>query len=144
MSDLTTTDKSTKRVQTQVFYFGASGLRPNTKHTFYIDGVNHNFAARQYGKDFGDDLISDSSGELHIEYLMEFSYNRDQNFELPEQQTLSYQTGQLQASQQSNKVARNYVLIEVKSVDGLSYAQHMKKINRILTAGNVRTLYSIE
>lgn len=143
VNNLTDVDKSISRTSHRIFLIQANGLRPNTKHKLYLDGVEHTFAARQLGKDFGDDLISDQSGRIDLEYLMQFNFNRDQNFELPEQQTLSYRDSVLN-TQRSNRVVKNYVLVEIKSADGQSYAQHVRTINRILTQGPVRTLYPVD
>ena len=46
----------------RAFVFEAYGLRPNTKHDFYFDGTLNNSACQPYGKNRGDNIISDGNG----------------------------------------------------------------------------------
>lgn len=50
------------------------GLKPNTKHDLYVDGVEYNWAAKQFGKDLGADLVSDSDGKLLFNLFYEFPF----------------------------------------------------------------------
>lgn len=52
----------------QVF---CTGLRPNTKHNFYLDGIIDNEDARQLGKRRGDPLISDERGRLFFQFIID-------------------------------------------------------------------------
>ena len=46
-----------------------SGLKPNTKHSFLIDGEDRTSSVAQVGKSILDDLVSDDKGNLQIEYF---------------------------------------------------------------------------
>lgn len=50
-------------------------LKPNTKHDFFINGIDYNWGARQYGKDLGDPLVSDAYGRLNVLYVFEIVYD---------------------------------------------------------------------
>ena len=145
MADLTTAALNINRVQTHRYIFRFSGLMPNTKHTMYVDDVDHTALTRQNGKDFGDDLISDGNGELQVHVLYEIPYNRELNFELPQTTTLSFQEDIFgrQSSANARRV-ENYVVFSVKNAAETSYAQHVMSMPMILTAGPVETLYPIE
>ena len=144
MTDLVTKATNINRTQNHRYRFLFNGLLPNTKHKMYIDGVDYTFATRQLGKDFGDDLISGPSGELDVFVLYEIPFSRDQNFELPQTQSVAYQE-QIYNNQESKtyRVVNNYVLFEVKSADENSYAQYSMRNSILLTAGAVDTLYPI-
>lgn len=146
MSDLTTEGFNITRTQNHTYKFEITGLRPNTKHTITIDDEDYGFATRQFGKAPGADLISDADGNLSLLVLYEIEFNRTQNFELNQTQSLATEGNAL--NQQQNRKAVNtvinYKVIEVKSFDGLSQTQFIMKQNLILTAGPVRTLYPVE
>ena len=148
MTDLTTNALNVNRTQNHFYELTARGLRPNTKVAINIDGVDHGYATKQRGKDFGADLISDENGILQYGVLYEVAYARDMNFELPQGQTLSFQDSVNNSgdtgSRQSNRIIVNNKIIELISPDGQSYSQFIRALNIILTAGSVRTLYPIE
>jgi len=145
MADLTTQDINIVRTQNHAYSFHVNGLKPNTKHKMYVDGVDNTWATKQHGKDFGDDLISNGDGALSVQLLAQWAYPRNQNFELPEQQSVAFQTNNVGqgSTQASTKRVNNYVIIEIKSDDSLSYAQFQLKLNLILTAGPVKDVYPI-
>jgi len=148
MVDLTTKGLNVTRTQNHYYRFAVAGLRPNTKHNITIDGVDYAFATKQFGKDFGADLLSDENGELKLGVLYELRYGRDANFELPQRQTLSFQDDVLNSgSTGDRKVSKTIVkkrIIELISPDGLSYAQYVFSTNILMTAGPIRVLYPIE
>lgn len=47
------------------------GLRPNTKHDLYMNGIIYNWAAKPYGKNLGDSIISDNNGRVSIDVFHE-------------------------------------------------------------------------
>lgn len=53
----------------QVFLVSITGLKPSTKHTFVIDGVDKTLSCKQVGKDPAADLISGENGVLTFEYF---------------------------------------------------------------------------
>jgi hypothetical protein len=146
MPDLNEQDFNIVRTQNHFYEMSVTGLLPNTKHNIYFDGEDIQFRTKQFGKDFGDDLISNANGILHIGILMQLPFPRDQNFELPEQQTLSFQTNMFGpgTDPRVTQTVVNYRIIELKSSNGLSYAQFRMKFPLVLTPGPVRTLYPIE
>lgn len=146
MTDLTTEGLNITRTQNHTYRFEVTGLRPNTKHTITIDDEEYAFATRQFGKAPGADLISNADGELQLFILYEIEFNRTQNFELNQTQSLATE-GNAFNQQQNRKAVNtvtNYKVVEVKSFDGLSQAQFIMRQNLILTAGPVRTLYPVE
>jgi hypothetical protein len=145
MADLTTPALNVTRVQTHAYKFTFTGLLPNTKHTVFYDGVDHTFATRTWGGDYGGELISDENGMLLVEMLIEIEFNRDQNFELPQGQSLSSQERTVNTQQRRlAKVVVQKRIIEAKSANDLSYGQIIVDQNLVLTPGTVRTLYPIE
>lgn len=144
MSDLTTQATNINRTQNHRYRFRFSGLMPNTKHTLYVDGVDYGYATRQIGKDFGADLVSDVDGILDVFVLYEIPFNRNQNFELPQTPTLSFQEEIVnrQSSQNARRV-ENFVLFEVKNAAETSYAQYSMKMPLLLTPGAAETLFDV-
>ena len=145
MTDLNTQALNINRTQNKRYRLRFAGLLPRTKHSITIDGVDYGYATRQIGSDFGDDLVSDQDGILDVIILYEIPFNRTQNFELPQTPTLAFQEGIVnrQSSQDLANVS-NYILIEVKSANENSYAQYSMRLNMLLTAGPLETLYPIE
>lgn len=147
MTDLTTRGLNVTRTQNHFYQCRATGLRPNTKHNVFIEGEDVGFRARQFGKVFGDDLISDENGQLLFGLLHEIEFARNRNFELPQSQTLSFQDGQVNntaGSRQASQTVKNNLIIELVSPDGQSQSQIVLKMNIILTAGPVNQLFPIE
>ena len=145
MANLTDPALNIIRTQNHYYEFAISGLLPNTKHSVTLDGVDHAFATKQKGKDFGADLISDANGQLRVGVLVELRFPRDQNFELPRRTTLQFQNEQLATeSRQAVNITKNYRIFEFTSANGLSKAQFIMPLSTLLTAGPVSVLYPIE
>ena len=146
MTDLTTQDLNITRTQNHFYELGARGLTPSTKHNIYLDDEDIGFRTKQFGKDFGDDLITDENGTIFFGVLLQLPFPRDQNFELPEQQTVSFQTNMFGpgADPRIAKTVINYRIVELRSTSGLSYAQFRIQFPLVLTPGPVKTLYPIE
>ena len=145
MTDLTTRGLNVSRVQAHFYQFAANGLRPLTKHNIFIEGEDRGFATRQFGKAFGDDLISDENGVIQFGLLHEIAFNREQLFELPQGQTLSFQDRQIaQTTRQSSATVVNNLIIELISPDEQSQAQFVVRLNLLLTPGPVNQLFPIE
>ena len=51
-----------------------TGLKPNTKHVFYVDGKTQSTTVRPAGGKFGDDVITDSSGKVTFDYVIPTSW----------------------------------------------------------------------
>ena len=133
------------RSQNHVYNLSVSGLKPGTIHKIYEDGEDITWRVRQYGKDLGAGLQSDSNGDLNFEIYAQVDYPRQFNFELPSTPTLSYETYQLNRGSFQNRYSKNYRIYEIKSNDGSSYATYRKKLNIITTPGPTQSiLYSIE
>jgi len=71
----TNTPSRSKVINTTINWFG---LKPNSNYDFKIDGVLCNFLAKQWGKDLGAQLTSDSNGKL----TMVFHYDVENFVEL--------------------------------------------------------------
>jgi hypothetical protein len=143
MADLNEQALNITRVQTHKLTLGFNGLLPRTKHILYMDGVDHSFASRQMGKEPGDDIISDANGEAVVEFYYEVPFARDQNFELPQTPSLSFQESVLSDSRRQNLVT-NVLKIELKSSNEQSYAQYLLNLDLLLTGGPLRTQFPIE
>lgn len=55
----------------QRFDFSLTGLKPNTKHSFYFENTDKSTKCRQLGKTLGQDLITDAYGNLSFEFYYE-------------------------------------------------------------------------
>lgn len=145
-SDIATKSLNTIRTQTHMTFFGVQGLRPNTRHDVYLEGELYTFACKQFGKDLGEDLISDENGRLAFYMLHEVEFNRNMNFELQSSQSLAFQSSGVnqQDSRREANLVTNYKIVEIKSPDGNSYSQLNLESPLLLTPGTVRTLYPIE
>lgn len=147
MTDLTSRGLNVTRTQNHFYQFAASGLRPNTKHNVFIEDEDVGFRTRQFGKEFGADLISNENGELFFGILHEIEFARNRNFELPQGQTLSFQDSQVNntaGSRQASQTVKNNLIVELISPDGQSQTQIVMNLNIILTAGPVNQLFPIE
>lgn len=58
-----------------------SGLKPSTKFSFYLDGIDLSWAAKPWGGRLGSDLVSDADGKLYFEFLFDFQYNGNYSFD---------------------------------------------------------------
>ena len=80
---LNASNRDTQKSYTVLQKVRFTSLKPGTKHDLYIDGVLHNWSARPFGKNLGDDLITDDLGTISFQVLLEFyysgSYSYDQN-----------------------------------------------------------------
>ena len=142
MSDLNTQAQTVTRSQNRLFKVSFSGLAPNTIHYPYLDGVDHTFATKQFGKDYGEELITDENGDLDMYFMREIVWNRTQNFELPENPSVNYQNNQL--GSQSFASVKNIFVFEVRSITDESHAQMQFETNILLTAGAGTSLFPIE
>jgi len=145
MTSLSNNALNIVRTQNHFYEFNVAGLTPNTKHTIMIDEVDHSWATKQFGKDFGADMISDNDGKMKIGILFELPFPRDQNFELPRTNTLQFQNEQLSSgTRQDLNIVSNIRVLELKTADGSVKAQFMLNLPTILSAGTVSTLFPIE
>lgn len=64
----------TFRAKAKELNLSFAGLKPLTRYDFYINGANYNWAARTYGSDLGDPLISDAYGKIRVYYVFEIAY----------------------------------------------------------------------
>jgi hypothetical protein len=58
-----------------------TGLKPNTKYDFYLDSVLYTWACKPFGKNLGDNLVSDASGKLTFYFLYDFQYEGNYAFD---------------------------------------------------------------
>ena len=133
MSDLQTQAQTIRASMSRLYHFYFAGLAPSTVHVPYLNGVDHSFATRGYGQEYGEALVSDNNGNLEVYVFYDLAYGRSFNFELPQTQTFNYQNAQI-----NNKeivTAQNVLTFELKSFDGSSYAQKMIERRDILNAG---------
>jgi len=52
----------------QSFTFTATGLKPLTEHTFYFDGADLSSRCQPFGKNQGDALVTDASGQISFTF----------------------------------------------------------------------------
>jgi len=145
MADLITTALNITRTQNHAYRATFAGLLPSTTYTITANDVDHGYATRTIGKGFGETLVSNENGNMLCEILWEISFNRDRNFELPQNSTVAFQTGRLaQTDRREQNQTQTSVVFEVTTANGLSKAQYILPMNLILTAGPVQTLFPIE
>jgi hypothetical protein len=58
--------QDTYKTKVREIQLNAAGLLPNTTYRIAVEGVDYGFATRQLGKNLGDPLISDASGQIAI------------------------------------------------------------------------------
>src|SRR6185369_7244834 len=51
----------------------ASGLKPNSSYTFWVNGVDMTWACRTPGSKMGNGLISDANGQMTVLFACEMS-----------------------------------------------------------------------
>lgn len=73
-TNINTIDYDTFTTRTVNLPINTIGLKAYTQFDVYVDGVNCNWAAKQFGKDLGDPLVSDQEGKLSFFILYEFPY----------------------------------------------------------------------
>jgi len=133
------------RVQTRNYRARATGLLPNTIYTISIDGEPWAEGARQSGKDFGANLISDSNGDLAFEFLYEVTFARNQNFELPSTTTLQFQNEQVSSqNRRSAQLVNTVISVDLTDPTEQSKAQILINKTLLLTAGPVNAVFPIE
>ncbi len=71
----------TFRTRAKFVKFFAKGLRPNTKYSISVDGIEYGWAAKQIGKNLGDNLVSNDIGTLDFGLLVETPYNENYAFD---------------------------------------------------------------
>ena len=52
----------------QSFTFTATGLKPLSKHTFTFDGIDQSSKCQPFGKNPGDDLVTDANGQISFTF----------------------------------------------------------------------------
>jgi hypothetical protein len=77
--DDTTTD--TLRSKAFNIPIESGSLKPNTKYDFYLDSILYNWACKPWGKNLGDDLVSDDEGKLYFNFLYDFQYEGNYAFD---------------------------------------------------------------
>jgi hypothetical protein len=132
------------RTTNLIYNFRVTGLKPSTFHRVYLDGVDVTWASRQPGKDYGNRPQSDESGNMWLEILTQTDFPRVQNFELPTRRSVSFQTEQLTRGSASHTRVSNFIIFEIKSDDGTSYATFQAEQNVLLTNGPVQAVNPIE
>lgn len=66
-------------VPNQHFMIGVNGLKPNSVHNFFVNGVDKTGECAQIGKGIGSGLMSDSNGNL--QFVFYFSIMTDQDID---------------------------------------------------------------
>lgn len=75
------------------------GMKPNTKHDVYVDGVNVNAQCKPRHKSLGDDAVTNDEGKLWVEYfptesfISKFDFGTGQHVTKPEEQVEYGSTG---------------------------------------------------
>lgn len=119
-----TLSSDTFKTQCKGITIDFGGLKPLTRHDCLVDGLNYNWATKQFGKNIGDDLISDVKGKINITIL----------FEIPYEGTIAHDNivtrvdNNLLLGNQSEQRTNNYMVtnkvIEIKGNN--SYAKYIK------------------
>lgn len=76
-------DKSSDTARSKTFNvpISCAGLKPATKFTFFLDGVEFGWAVKPFGKKLGDDLISADDGTLQFSFLYDFQFEGNYAFD---------------------------------------------------------------
>lgn len=101
--DINTLDYDTFTARTLNFPVSAKSLKAFTQYDLYVDEVNYNWAAKQFGKDLGDPLVSDQEGRLYFTVLLEFPYEGTYAYD-----EVQYDSNQGKLGSQTNRNV-NYV-----------------------------------
>ena len=106
----------------QIFKISASGLKPNTKHKFYVDDEDKTSVCDQIraSTTYDTDLISDSNGVINFEYYYDAGINEATSEVAVQNKLIRSEAGQ-----------KRFI---VKSADGNSYAAGTITIKSYVTA----------
>jgi hypothetical protein len=76
-------DVTSDTVRSKTFNVPAdvSGLKAKTNYDFYLDGVQYNWACKPFGRQLGDQLVSDPEGKLKFNFLYDFQYEGNYAFD---------------------------------------------------------------
>lgn len=130
------TDTSRTTVKAIKLSFG--GLRPNTKHKMYLDGVDYTWACKGFGQNLGEDILSDENGQVNVTVLYEIPYSFPSNYELPTGNPISDIRNSVgaQNSRESRRIYQDYKTWTIRSLDGLSEAHHQRRFDIVLVDGD--------
>lgn len=125
----------TFKTQTKAVELPFIGLKSSTKHDVFVDGINYNWATKQFGKNLGDDLVSDERGRLTIIIYLEIPYEGTVSYD-----NIIHNTNQnVLIGNQSEAKARNYMttnkVIEVKGDN--SYGKYLKTLRILVNPAHV-------
>jgi hypothetical protein len=124
----------TVRCNAHLICLKVNGLRPFTKHKFYIDGIDYSWACRQFGKNLGEDLISDGGGYIKFDVLGEFKYEGNYSFDNATSDQTENAYNQSQQINKSTNFVKTYRFMELKAPDSYAFVNWPMRI--LVTAGH--------
>ncbi len=121
---ISTLASDTQRAGAMCYRMTFKGLRPNTKHKMYLENVDFSWACRTYGKNIGEDMISDENGDLIVFVYYEIPFVKPADFEIDETQSVAYSSSRINNTNRrmEDAVSVQWKSFEVRSDDGLSHA----------------------
>jgi len=139
MTNLTDEALFTTKRRTVALRMIFRGLKPNTIYTMTLNGVDHSFATRKNGGDYGGTLLSSSDGELLLECLVEvpntLNFSKDNRvFEKKQTRALTSEGERFKDPKQKKKenVYLSKTIFELSDATGLSKAQRIYNSNILL------------
>lgn len=74
---LTTATKKVTKTKCFPVELYCTNMKPDTKYDFYCDGVLMNAFCKPFGKNLGDQIISDPNGKVQVLFLFNIEYNEN-------------------------------------------------------------------
>jgi hypothetical protein len=103
------------------------GLRPNSKHRVYIEGEDYTWACKGWGKNLGEELVTNEFGSVCFSILYEISMGAPFEREDKVTNSVAYYSSRMDsgASKRENNVSRIYKTVEIRSADNASHAREI-------------------
>lgn len=141
-ASISTTNDDTYRTAAHAYNMAFVGLRPNTKHKIYLDGIDYTWAAKGYGQNLGEDILSTEKGTASLMVYFEIPLSRPAQFELDVPNTLSFYSNKVgnQNKRMEDAVNVNWKTWEIRSADGLSNAMLNMHFHIALVYGDVNRI----
>lgn len=126
-SSISTVSPDTEIVGARQFVIRFFGLRPNTKHKVYLDGVDYTWACKGWGQNLGEDILTNEYGVADFRVLFETSRQGRAELEEETVNSVAYYSGKVNPANRSieDVVKTSKKTFYIRSADGLSSGQQI-------------------
>lgn len=109
------------------------GMKPNTKYEIYVNDVEFGWATKQWGKNLGDDLISDEKGQITVYVLSEIPFEASYAYD-HDRPDNSSPTRNKQTDSKPSNIVNTLTTIELRAPN--SIITIMRQTNILVTLGH--------